>query len=50
LNDNPNLAIDHLRADRVNDAAMHIDHDALADDERILPLHVTHRDQTVASP
>jgi hypothetical protein len=50
LNEKPKLATDHLRADCVNDSAMAADHDALADHERILVLHVTGRENLVASP
>jgi hypothetical protein len=50
LNDNPNLATDHLRADCVNDPAIPADHNALADHERILLPHVTGRDNLVAPP
>jgi hypothetical protein len=50
LNDKPKLATHHLRADCVNHPAIPADHDALADHERILLLHVTGRDNLVASP
>jgi hypothetical protein len=50
LNDNPDLATDHLRADFVNDPAMPADYDAVADHEWILLLHVTGCHNLVASP
>jgi hypothetical protein len=50
VNDKPKLATDHLRANRLNDPTLPADHDALADRERILLLHVTGRDHLVASP